>query len=742
MPDQVEGDGGKMGYSLESTTIEPQVMSSNEKGAVQRSSVHHHFIHRHSETKSSDAEVLVPSSRPQPIQPNKLSGIDPTRLEATNDNPNSNDDGKTSSNQEDCNGTTSTSNSSIQEGNSDSLEGAEDEKKGGKKLGSVKKDRTNLRKGKWTVEEEEYTTRIIHHFSTGLLTLPEGTTLRSYLAEKLNCDPMRITKKFAGASCLGKRVYHLCDRSQATITDIEMAKQELGGLEHRFRLRVEHGQSGVPLHPRNHVVSSLPSPATQIYTTQTPQEPAAVAASWLQSIATTMSGQASGMTPTIPGQVPSNFVVARNPSQSTTNQPIQGANWPFASATLIPNAQWIAPAVSSAPIPAVNKNAAPSISSNGSTQQQMQAPTNEAITLAWAQAAASLTPALSQLAAANLQQHQQQLQKAYESQLQSYSQPSQQAQSQPSQATAQNNLPHQHSHVHHHHHQLTPAAPAPIQYVATPQQQIATTPLSIQPATTMPTSSTLMAAPPRQNVTSAPPPPHEQFARPPNAVPIAPQPPVTKLQHHNTNVVPTPIAAKPPQTAILQPRVHPKGPTGNIQDNKQTKDDDDDSGRSKEDEAAGSMLMGFLTSLRKGFMEAKTLKDKEDQERALKELESLPGSMASTEVSTTTASTREANDTSSGTMSQPADSSPEDSNSDPCKQDMSSSEESDQPEGNLSRGPPRKRHKTKIGEFTKTKSSITNIGEFTSQNVAAHTTRMKELHQQERVNKNSGYNGQ
>ena len=61
-------------------------------------------------------------------------------------------------------------------------------------------------------EEEEYTTRIIHFFRTGLLTPPDGMTLRSYLADKLNCDPMRITKKFAGASCLGKRLYHLCER--------------------------------------------------------------------------------------------------------------------------------------------------------------------------------------------------------------------------------------------------------------------------------------------------------------------------------------------------------------------------------------------------------------------------------------------------------------------------------------------------------------------------------------------------
>jgi len=112
-----------------------------------------------------------------------------------------------------------------------------------------RKDRSNLRKGKWTVEEEEFTSRIIHHFRAGFLTLPEGMTLRSYLASKLNCDPMRITKKFAGASCLGKRIYHLRERSQITINDIEMARVELAQLEQRFRLRVEHGQSGLPLPP-------------------------------------------------------------------------------------------------------------------------------------------------------------------------------------------------------------------------------------------------------------------------------------------------------------------------------------------------------------------------------------------------------------------------------------------------------------------------------------------------------------
>lgn len=108
------------------------------------------------------------------------------------------------------------------------------------------------------VEEEEYTSRVIQHFSAGLLTLPDGATLRSYLADKLNCDPMRITKKFTGACCLGRRVYHLRDRPRATPAELEMAKAERDHLEQRFRLRLEHEQSGLPLARRREILLSQP----------------------------------------------------------------------------------------------------------------------------------------------------------------------------------------------------------------------------------------------------------------------------------------------------------------------------------------------------------------------------------------------------------------------------------------------------------------------------------------------------
>lgn len=63
---------------------------------------------------------------------------------------------------------------------------------------------TTIRSGKWTAEEEALASKLIYEFEIGMLNdCDEGATLRSYLARKLNCAPMRISKKFAG-QCIGK----------------------------------------------------------------------------------------------------------------------------------------------------------------------------------------------------------------------------------------------------------------------------------------------------------------------------------------------------------------------------------------------------------------------------------------------------------------------------------------------------------------------------------------------------------
>ncbi|GMI05221.1 hypothetical protein TrLO_g13150 [Triparma laevis f. longispina] len=65
-----------------------------------------------------------------------------------------------------------------------------------------------LRRGEWALEEEQYVEKIIICFTKGTLDAPSGVTLRSYLSEKLNCDPMRISKKLQkGATTIGRRPY-------------------------------------------------------------------------------------------------------------------------------------------------------------------------------------------------------------------------------------------------------------------------------------------------------------------------------------------------------------------------------------------------------------------------------------------------------------------------------------------------------------------------------------------------------
>ena len=92
---------------------------------------------------------------------------------------------------------------------------------------STKSKGTARRRGKWTLEEEEYVARVIQDFNSGYLNAPAGYTLRSYLSDKLQCDPMRITKKFTGESCIGKRVFHPAVRSAANAAAIDKAQVRL-----------------------------------------------------------------------------------------------------------------------------------------------------------------------------------------------------------------------------------------------------------------------------------------------------------------------------------------------------------------------------------------------------------------------------------------------------------------------------------------------------------------------------------
>jgi len=111
---------------------------------------------------------------------------------------------------------------------------------GGEAEESTNRRKAPLRRGKWTPEEEAYANRLIQEFKAGLLPLTDGTTLRTFLSKLLNCDPMRISKKFVGSNCIGKQVFRRrgADVNNLTPDQIQKTRLELSELEKKFLDRV------------------------------------------------------------------------------------------------------------------------------------------------------------------------------------------------------------------------------------------------------------------------------------------------------------------------------------------------------------------------------------------------------------------------------------------------------------------------------------------------------------------------
>lgn len=132
-----------------------------------------------------------------------------------------------------------------------------------------------LRKGKWTIEEEMYTSAIIREFERGMLDCAPGTTLRSYLSEKLHCDPMRITKKFAGDASIGKRVFTPSKHTADTAVEMSRVRAELNEMARRFMSHLQrsnfssYGSSGSMSKARRgsasniHLAAAAPGPTLQ-----------------------------------------------------------------------------------------------------------------------------------------------------------------------------------------------------------------------------------------------------------------------------------------------------------------------------------------------------------------------------------------------------------------------------------------------------------------------------------------------
>ncbi|RMX61956.1 hypothetical protein KXD40_008337 [Peronospora effusa] len=63
-----------------------------------------------------------------------------------------------------------------------------------------------LRSGVWSRAEEKYAARLVAYFLEGLLDLPEGITLRKFVAEKLHCNRRRVSMKLGTGLLAGQKL--------------------------------------------------------------------------------------------------------------------------------------------------------------------------------------------------------------------------------------------------------------------------------------------------------------------------------------------------------------------------------------------------------------------------------------------------------------------------------------------------------------------------------------------------------
>jgi hypothetical protein len=76
-----------------------------------------------------------------------------------------------------------------------------------------------LRSGVWSRAEEKYAVALLSYFLEGLLDLPEGMTLRKFLAEKLCCNRRRVSMKLGTESLAGHKIPRKAGASVFAIAD-------------------------------------------------------------------------------------------------------------------------------------------------------------------------------------------------------------------------------------------------------------------------------------------------------------------------------------------------------------------------------------------------------------------------------------------------------------------------------------------------------------------------------------------
>ena len=88
--------------------------------------------------------------------------------------------------------------------------------------------------GRWTKEEETYALELIRSFGEGTLeNVPDGATLRNFLAEKLTCQAKRISKKYEGSHYNGRQRFARTN-AKANANELDAKRRHIAELRKTF----------------------------------------------------------------------------------------------------------------------------------------------------------------------------------------------------------------------------------------------------------------------------------------------------------------------------------------------------------------------------------------------------------------------------------------------------------------------------------------------------------------------------
>lgn len=98
---------------------------------------------------------------------------------------------------------------------------------------------SGVRKGKWSIDEHKYANMMMKQFQLGALPLADGLHLRVFMANMLQCDPLRVTKKYVGQAIGKQNFFYQHQKSYCYNLHVKLQKQ-LSNLRNHYYWHIQY----------------------------------------------------------------------------------------------------------------------------------------------------------------------------------------------------------------------------------------------------------------------------------------------------------------------------------------------------------------------------------------------------------------------------------------------------------------------------------------------------------------------